>query len=38
VRYDALQDYLRSLDSAGKIIQFTFPVAYAQKVMVISHD
>jgi len=38
VRYDGLQDYLRSLDGAGKTIQFVFPVAYAQKVMVISHE
>ena len=38
VKYVDLQDYLTALDNAGKVVQFMFPVAYAQKVMVISHD
>jgi hypothetical protein len=37
-RYVDLQSALRSLDGAGKTIQFVFPVAYAQKVAIISHD
>jgi hypothetical protein len=37
-RYVDLQAALRTLDGAGKTVQFVFPIPFAQKAAIISHD